>query len=425
MEKISPDKAVSQRDEGGVLFVGVDIGSAHHAAAVIDPSGKVLERLPRIYNTLAGFRYLEKKIDYWAAKMKTGTVRLGFEPTGHYWKPLAHFLVQNGIQVFFIKTTAVKAMRELTDSTPSKNDKRDAVTLAHLLREGKCLKSPPPEGVWRELRELARCRQRVSEGYNALLQRLKAIIETFFPELLPHFSSLEGVGLRKLLAEAPFPEDLLNKEVDWLAVNLGKWTRRKKKAREKAEKIVRAATESAGMPPLPGDRARLGSVLRLLELYKTELKLIEEEMAMVLDRTGYAEILLSVPGIGVVSAATLLGELGNPENFENASQWVSMAGIDPSEKSSGKRESRRRISKKGRPLLRTNLFFMALTAIQHCPELRSYYLRRKGDIESGRLDIVPKQLVFAVAIKELRILFAMCRDKTAYNPSSVELRKAA
>jgi transposase len=113
----------------------------------MDSSGTVLEKLPKVFNTLKGFEFLEGKINYWEERTGAATIRLGFEPTGHYWKPLIHYMCNRGVEVSFIKTTAVKAMRELTDSTQSKNDKRDAVTLAHLLREGKVLKSPPAEGV--------------------------------------------------------------------------------------------------------------------------------------------------------------------------------------------------------------------------------------------------------------------------------------
>jgi transposase len=425
MCKVSPGNRGGQRGDGSILFVGCDIGSRHHAAAIMDPSGRVLETLPQVFNSLKGFKFLEGKIDYWAKRTGANTVRLGFEPTGHYWKPLIHFMCNRGVEVSFIKTTAVKAMRELTDSTQSKNDRRDAVTLAHLLREGKVLKSVPPEGVWRELRDLVKHHRRLTEENGSLLLRLRAIIDTFFPELADVFYSAKAVGLWRLLEEAPFPEDLVNKGSEWLRSCLKKWTRRGISAEEKADFLMKAARESVGLPVRRGDRMRLKSLLGLLKCYRGELRLVEQEMERALMETGYGEILLSFPGMGVITSATFLGELGNPANFENANQVVSFAGIDPSEKSSGKKSSRRRISKKGGPIMRANVYHMALSAVQHCPELRAYYMARKRDIESGKLDLKPQQLIFAVAIKEVRILFAMCRDRRPYIPNYLEMKKAA
>jgi len=61
---------------------------------------------------------------------------------------------------------------------------------------------------------------------------------------------------------------------------------------------------------------------------------------------------LSIPGIGPLSAAIFLGEIGNPAHFQNARQIVKYAGYDPQESDSGYRISRKFISKKGRWLLR-------------------------------------------------------------------------
>lgn len=425
MEKIACGNGEGQSRKERVLFVGCDIGSEKHAVAILDGEGKLLESLKQVYNNRKGFEFLDRKMNHWAERTGAGTIRFAFEPTGHYWKPLAYHLAGQGVEVFFIKTTAVGAMRELTDSSPSKNDPRDALTLAHLTREGKVLKSPPPEGVWRELRGLAKHRETLREGHSALLSRLRAWIDTFFPELAGAFSSIDAVGLRRLLEEAPTPEDLMEKGADRLSANLKRWMRKGRTAEEKAKKLIDAARDSVGLPALPGDRRRLSGILALLAQYAVELKATEAEMERALRETGYARILLSFPGVGVVSAATLLGELGNPANYQNAGEWVSMAGIDPSERNSGKRESRRKISKKGRPLLRTTLYFMAMSAVRCCPQLDAYYSRRKGDIESGKLKLVPKQLLFAVAIKEVRMLFAMCRDRRMYEPSHVQLRRAA
>jgi len=426
MGKVSPGtRDGQQRGDASILFVGCDIGSEHHAAAIMDPSGTVLEKLPRVFNTLKGFEFLEQKIDYWVRRTGADTIRLGFEPTGHYWKPLIHYMCNRGVEVSFIKTTAVKAMRELTDSTPSKNDKRDSVTLAHLLREGKVLKSPPAEGVWRELRDLVKYHRRLTRENGALLQRLRTIIETFFPELTGAFCSNKAVGLWRLLEAAPFPEDLIARGPEWLRSNLKKWTRRGRSAEEKADLLMKAAAESVGLPVRRGDRVRLQSLLGLLEHYREELRMVEQEMERALMETGYGEILLSFPGMGVVTSATFLGELGDPANFENVNQVVSFAGIDPSERSSGKKESRRKISKKGRPIMRANIYHMALGGIRHCPELKDYYAEHRGMIESGRLNLKPQQLLFAVAIKEVRILFAMCRDRRPYIPGHLQMKRAA
>lgn len=425
MDKVPTGTGNGQRKNEEVLFVGCDIGSSHHAAAIMDSSGTVLEKLPKVFNTLKGFMFLAKKIGCWKKEIGASAVRFGFEPTGHYWRPLVHFMRTKGVEVFFIKTTAVKAMRELTDSTQSKNDKRDAVTLAHLLREGKVLKSPPVEGIWRELRDLVKHYRRISDEYESVLSRLQVIIDTFFPELSEVFYSIKAVGLWRLLESAPFPQDLIAKGDEWLTSHLKRWTRSGKSAEEKAKYLMRVARESVGLPVRQGDRVRLDGLLKFLEHYKKELRTVEREMERSLMETGYGEILLSFPGVGVLTAATFLGELGDPANFDEASQIVSFAGIDPSEKSSGKKVSRRKISKKGRPILRTNLYFMVLGAICHCPELRTYYLKRKKDIESGKLDLKPQQLMFAVAIKQVRILFAMCRDRSLYNPNYIEMKKAA
>jgi hypothetical protein len=83
------------------------------------------------------------------------------------------------------------------------------------------------------------------------------------------------------------------------------------------------------------------------------------------------------------------------------------------------------LNRKGRPIMRTNIYHMAMNAVRHCPELKAYYAERKEDIESGRLDLKPQQLLFAVAIKEVRILFAMCRDRRPYISNYRELKKAA
>ena len=69
--------------------------------------------------------------------------------------------------------------------------------------------------------------------------------------------------------------------------------------------------------------------------------------------TGYGEIILGIPGIGVVTAASLLGEIGDPMRFDHPRQICKMAGYNLIEDSSGKNKSGTKISKRGRKNLRS------------------------------------------------------------------------
>jgi len=60
---------------------------------------------------------------------------LGLEPTGHYQKPLAHYLIGQGVKVVLINPYHNKRAKELDDNSPTKNDKKDALTIARLIRD--------------------------------------------------------------------------------------------------------------------------------------------------------------------------------------------------------------------------------------------------------------------------------------------------
>ncbi len=90
------------------------------------------------------------------------------------------------------------------------------------------------------------------------------------------------------------------------------------------------------------------------------LKDIDRQMKQVLMEMPSAPYLLSIPGVGPLSAAVFLGELGNPAYFHNARQIVKYAGYDPQERGSGAWVSWKFISNKGHWLMRKYLFFMRI-----------------------------------------------------------------
>lgn len=110
-----------------------------------------------------------------------------------------------------------------------------------------------------------------------------------------------------------------------------------------------------------------------LELITSQLEALEVEMAEALKKTELSEYLLSISGMGVVSLATCLGELGNPLRFEDARQMSRLAGYNLIEDSSGKNQSGTCISKRGRKKLRSVLYQISLTMVANNKEMRQFY----------------------------------------------------
>ena len=148
----------------------------------------------------------------------------------------------------------------------------------------------------------------------------------------------------------------------------------KKGPRKKAAQLLEAAKDSIGVDY--GEKAarfKIQQLMEELELITNQLKSVEEEMSEALKKTEIAEYLMSIPGIGVVSLATCLGELGDPLRFENARQMSRLAGYNLIEDSSGKNKSGTCISKRGRKNLRSVLYQISLTMVANNKELRQLY----------------------------------------------------
>jgi transposase len=149
-----------------------------------------------------------------------------------------------------------------------------------------------------------------------------------------------------------------------------------------------------------------------------QLKDIEAQMKTLLQQIPYAKYILSVPGIGVLSTAILLGELGNPFYFKHPKQIIKYSGYDPVESDSGQWIGRKRISKKGRWLLRKYLYFMAMRVVHRSPYFKSYYNRKLETKTRFGQTLTKKEAFCAVIIKLIKVIFALLRDKRTFTANA-------
>lgn len=418
--------AKRQRIKRTTLVIGMDIGNECNAMCLMNKEGEVLGKYPRIYNTRKGFDYFVKVVEETKKKRGFKDVLIGIEPTGHYWRKVAYFAQDKGYEVRFIRTTALRHQRELDESSSAKSDIKDAVTIANIVREGKYIDTVIEDGVFRQLRTLAHVRERLQRYNTGCQLALKAVVDDYFPELNNIFWSMKSKGLWAVLEHCPFPQEVKGLGLAELTELIAKSTRRKESAIKKAKEIYEAAKATVGLKQTGvADRYRVKMYLEEVKHSEEQLKDIEKQMGKLLEDVPYAKNLLSIPGVGVVSCAVFLGELGNPSHFKSPKQIIKYAGYDPQEDDSGQSIGRKRISKKGRWLLRTYLYFMSMRVIYRSQYFREYYERKLGSSNRFGQPLRKKEAICAVAIKLTKVIFALLRDDRMFTAESPAVALAA
>jgi len=390
------------------LVVGIDVAKQTHVAVAEGPDGCFTPPLA-FKNTRAGFSKLEAWCQKHVQRCGTSRLVLGVEPTGHYGKPLEEWLLTRGYELHLVSTLNTKRAKEMLDNSPLKNDAKDAAVIADLLRQGTSKPIVSQEEVFVELRVLSELRGRLTVERTAYLNRLHRLLDLVFPELPALFRSLDGKAVLALLEWAPTPDAVLAAGIGAVETLLIKHSRGQL-GRERAEAIVLAAEQSVGC--LAGRAARKREltwlVPRLHEL-RSRIQEVEQAMALCLERVPYAEAMLAMPYLGPVTLAALLGELGDLRRYQSAGQVLKMAGLNLYEKSSGSHKGRRRVTKRGRALLRKLLYLSASRMIAVGRPLH-------GLLAKTTTTPFPKVAVAGMR-KLLRILFALARDGRPYEPT--------
>ncbi len=415
-----------QRIKRTTLVIGIDIGRAFNAVAYMDKEGNIVGKYPKVYNSRAGFNFFVKVTEQIKRKHGMKDVLIALEPTGHYWRNIAYFSKEKGYDIQFIRTTSVKHQRELDDSSSAKTDIRDALTIANLTREGKYIDTIIEDGIWRQVRTLVKVRERIRKYNISSKNTLQAALDDYFPELRKIFWAVSTKGIWAILERCPFPEDVLKVNVSELREIIGKASRRRKVAAQKAIKLHEAAKESIGIKEIgQSDRYRVKMCLQEVKRTEGLVKEAEKKIKGLLKQIEYTEYLLSIPGVGPLSVAVVLGELGNPSHFKNARQIIKYAGYDPQENDSGQRIGRKVISKKGRWLLRQCLYFMSLRVVMKTRFFKEFYQRKLEKKNRFGQNLKKKKALCAVIIKLINVIHALLRDKRCFYDTVSCLAKAA
>ena len=392
---------------GRTLLVAVDLAKTKHMGYYRCPDGTDIKPF-EFFNNRLGHQKFYDRICQAKAAHHLEEVVVGFESTGVYGEPLIHFLNNKGIQLVQVNPLHTKRIKELEGNSPGKTDRKDPKVIADIIELGHFLTVIIPEGVSAELRRLTQARERSVERRTRFYNQLQDLVFIIFPEFLEVMKDIKTRSAQYLLRHWPTPEAIVQCGVDGLSSAL-KQVSRGKLGRQRSEALYEVAGGSVGIKE--GQRSIVLEIEEILlgiggcECFIAKL---EKEMRRLLDQIPYSRSILSVKGIKVVTAAGLIGEVGDFRKFRTISEILKLAGLDLYEISSGNHTGTRHITKRGRSLLRKLLFFASLNMIRKGGVMHEPYQRY-----IGRGMPKPKALV-AISRKLLRILFALVRDHKEY-----------
>ena len=394
------------------LVIGIDIAKHKHYACAIDDRGRVLQKSFPIVQSRIGFENLYERLMALKAAYDKQEILVGFEPTGHYWMNLAAFLTTYGIPFVMVNPMHVNRSKELDDNLQTKNDQKDALVIARLMRDGRFSYPRHLEGIEAELRNGSTLRSKIQEDLNALQNRIIRWLDRFFPEFTQVFKSF-GKMAYAVLEMTPLPTDIVGKSPEELLSLYRQVDGMKCPQLPKAKQLVEVSQNSIGLTEgLVMAKLEIATLLSQMKLMQAQLDELTAQLIELAKQMTDYEYLASVPGIGDVTIVDLLSEVGSLTQYAHPRQLIKLAGLTLRENSSGQQKGQKRISKRGRRKLRALLFRVMMPVILHNPafkQLHEYYTTRTKN------PLRKKQSIVLLCGKLLKVLHALCKKKTMFN----------
>ena len=404
------------------LIIGIDVASEIHYARAFDNRGIEQAKVFKFSNDREGFEAFIKWSGAVKAKSGKQDVIVGMEPTGHYWFNLAQHIQGQSMKIVLVNPFAVKRSKELDDNNPTKNDRKDPKTIAMLVKDGRYMEPYIPEGVYAELRVAMNTRWQLVKNMNSIKNQIDRWLRIYFPEFLQVFADWEGVAALVALHEFATPTQVVEKGA--LEI-VARWKQDKIRAVgiKRAERLVEEAKTSTGITEgLIAANMELKILLedydRKMEQYTVLMDMVEQLMPQI---PGVTEI-LKIKGIGLVTAAGFIAEVGDISRFSHPKQIQKFAGLNLRENSSGKHKGKSSISKRGRKRLRAILFRAMMPLVAKNKEFKAihgYYTTRQNN------PLKKIQSLILLCCKLIRVMYAILAKAVSYEPEKLlsDMRK--
>ena len=399
-----------------MLFVGDDWAEGHHDIEIVDDGGKVLVRR-RLPEGLEGITRLHALVaaqlpDDWEDRDPeevAGLVKVGIETDRGSW---VGSLVAAGYEVFAVNPLSVARYRERHSTSGAKSDAADAHLLAEMVRLDRAHHRPVAEDtdLGEAIKLTARTHQSLIWDRSRHVARLRSTLREYFPAALLAFEDLDAPDALELLGRAPEPDQAARLSKTAIGAALKRARRRRVEDRARRLQNILRAPELRQPPALQSAYAAVvASEVAIITALNAQIDRLGAVVCEHFGRHRDAEIYLSLPGLGVILGARILGEFGDdPGRYADAKSRKNYAGTSPVTKASGtKKVVLARYARNRR--LGDALQQWAFCSLRGSPGAKAYYQRLR-DRKIGH-EAALRQL----ANRFVGILHGCLKTHTTYN----------
>ena len=403
VNRASLAEAVAGKD----LVVGVDVGKEVCFASLMGREQGVQVTVK--WNRLWESRYFVELL----LGLGCRTIEVAMEPSGTYGDPLRSLLWEAGISVYRVSAKRSHDAAEVYDGVPSWHDAKSAAIIAKLHKDGASDPWPFRPEHERDLRAVVTSMDLLDQQFHQNVNRLEGHMAQYWPEV-DAFLELSSVTFLELVLRFGGPEQVAAREQEareTMRAAGGNFLKE-----EKIDAVVASSARTIGVPMTAQEMEELRSLAnRTLDLYRHLQKARHQ-----VDRLSQARPSIQAlsQAVGKGTAAVLVVEGGDPEQYGSSSEWLKTFGLNLKERSSGKHMGKRKITKRGSGRARKWLYLAALRLIQKDLIVRTWY-ERKVARDGG----VKKKAIVAVMRKLVRALWYVGRGEPLDTSKMFDVKK--
>lgn len=413
------------------ISVGVDVAADSSWICIATPDGKEFVKPFKVNHFCEDNLKNAVKSIKKAEKLYSTNSKIFLESTGIYHFPLFCYLKNLGFDVFVINPLISNSNKNV-GIRKVKNDKFDSRRIAKLGYDPTLKVSLIPTELILNLRSLCREYYSLVDYRSSYIIKLKSNLRLVFPGYVKVFSDIAGITSLAILKNFSTPENIINTPsselINFIALHSRKGI---KKSKESYNKLLSAAKSALNF------RCNINSIFKLISIqiqfieeYNNKINLILSNIKDFVTENSSEPFVKqihltdSIPGVGFLSAVTLMCEIGDFNSFSKPKQLFAYFGVDPSVCESGEfKGTKNKISKRGSRIGRRVLYAIALASVRvkRCgdainPVLQTYYQNKK-------LSKPKKVALGAVMHKVSNIIFAVLRENKPFEHRTPEEHK--